>query len=231
MADPLWMKNQIKKIPILGKWTTSIRRRLKKVAPFTTSQEHWENRYKSGGDSGPGSYNRLAQFKADTINAFIKENDIKSVIDFGFGDGNQLRLLDIPQYVGFEVSESAVAHCQKLYDDPSKTFKHLTEYQWDRADLALSLDVLFHLVEEAVFEAHLRSLFNAAKKYVIIYASNADDKEPNPTLPQVRRRKFTPWISEHAPAFMLKAHIPNKYPFDGNAETTSRSEFFIYERI
>ncbi len=230
MVDPLCMKNQIKKIPILGKWTTSINRRLKKVAPFTTSEEHWESRYKSGGDSGPGSYKRLAQFKADTINTFIKENDIKSVIDFGFGDGNQLQLLNIPKYVGFEVSESAVAHCQEVYNDPSKTFKHLSEYQNDRADLALSLDVLFHLVEEAVFAAHLRSLFTAAKKYVIIYASNADE-EPDPTLPQVRRRKFTPWVSENAPDFMLKAHIPNKYPFDGNAETTSRSEFFIYERI
>ena len=33
----------------------------------------WENRYKKGGNSGSGSYNKMAEFKAKVINDFIKE--------------------------------------------------------------------------------------------------------------------------------------------------------------
>ena len=53
---------------------------------------YWENRYKNNGNSGAGSYGRLAEFKADVINNFIAENKITSVIEFGCGDGNQLSL-------------------------------------------------------------------------------------------------------------------------------------------
>ena len=54
----------------------------------------WENRYKSGGNSGSGSYNKMAEFKANVINNFIKEKSIKGMIDYGVGDGNQLKLID-----------------------------------------------------------------------------------------------------------------------------------------
>ena len=44
------------------------------------TSEYWENRYKKSGNSGAGSYGRLAEFKADVINNFIAENKITSVI-------------------------------------------------------------------------------------------------------------------------------------------------------
>lgn len=43
------------------------------------SKLYWEARYKNGGNSGAGSYNKLALFKAEIINEFIKKNNIKSV--------------------------------------------------------------------------------------------------------------------------------------------------------
>jgi hypothetical protein len=48
---------------------------------FQNSKQYWEKRYRSGGGSGSGSYNNLAVFKAEIINAFIKENDVKSVVE------------------------------------------------------------------------------------------------------------------------------------------------------
>ncbi|WP_125185483.1 hypothetical protein [Botryobacter ruber] len=36
------------------------------------SSDYWEKRYSSGGTSGSGSYNRLAEFKADVLKSFIK---------------------------------------------------------------------------------------------------------------------------------------------------------------
>ena len=41
------------------------------------SGEYWENRYKANGNSGAGSYNRLAEFKAEVINGFVKENNME----------------------------------------------------------------------------------------------------------------------------------------------------------
>ena len=57
---------------------------------FSGSGEFWESRYQRGETSGGGSYGRLAQFKAQTLNRFVEENEIASVIEFGCGDGHQL---------------------------------------------------------------------------------------------------------------------------------------------
>ncbi|WP_048031256.1 MULTISPECIES: hypothetical protein [Brevibacillus] len=48
----------------------------------------WEDNYASGGNSGLGSYGVLALFKAEVINEYIKEQQVKSVIEFGCGDGS-----------------------------------------------------------------------------------------------------------------------------------------------
>ena len=39
----------------------------------------------------------------------------------------------------------------------------------DRAELALSLDVIYHLVEDTVYESYMGQLFDSATKYVIVY--------------------------------------------------------------
>ena len=54
------------------------------------SRNYWNQRYLKGGNSGNGSYNNNAIFKGEIINKFIKNKNIKSLIDFGVGDGNQL---------------------------------------------------------------------------------------------------------------------------------------------
>ena len=38
------------------------------------SKKFWNERYLNGGNSGSGSYNHLAHFKANVINQFIKNN-------------------------------------------------------------------------------------------------------------------------------------------------------------
>jgi len=46
------------------------------------SKKYWEARYVSGRNSGAGSYGRLAKFKADVINDFVKNKKINTVIEF-----------------------------------------------------------------------------------------------------------------------------------------------------
>ncbi len=36
-----------------------------------------------GKNSGAGSYNELAEFKANVLNDFVRENDIQTVIEYG----------------------------------------------------------------------------------------------------------------------------------------------------
>lgn len=84
------------------------------------SKDYWEKRYFKGGNSGQGSYGRLAEFKSKVINSYIKNNDIKYLVDFGCGDGNMTGLIDVEFYIGLDVSTASIARCSKKY--PKKNF-------------------------------------------------------------------------------------------------------------
>lgn len=198
---------------------------------FTNSQTYWEDRYRKGGNSGTGSYNNLAEFKAEVINRFVSENDIKSVIELGSGDGNQLKYFNFKSYTGFDVSQSAISRCRKLYEtDRSKRFELLGSYNGEKADLTLSLDVIYHLIEDEIFHDHMSILFSASEKFVIIYSSNADDHENNNVAVHVRHRKFTNWIQENASVFTLIHFVPNKYPYNKDGNSTSYADFYIFQK-
>jgi len=135
------MKNALGKI----KWILS---KIKGKQKLFSSSEYWQSRYEAKGTSGAGSYKHLAEFKAEILNAFVKENGITTVIEFGCGDGNQLLLSKYPKYVGYDVSKISVEICQNLFsNDPAKSFFMTKELQGEIAELSLSLDVIYHLVE------------------------------------------------------------------------------------
>jgi hypothetical protein len=155
---------------------------------------------------------------------------VRSVIEFGSGDGSQLSLARYPQYLGFDVSTEAVKRGRTRFaGDDSKAFLTVAEYAGQRADLTLSLDVIYHLVEDAVFEAYMRMLFDASQKWVIVYASNHDDTD-RAEAAHVRHRQFTRWVEANRPGWILKETIPNRYPYTGDYRLGSFSDFFIFER-
>jgi hypothetical protein len=195
------------------------------MKPFRGSGDYWQQRYARGGDSGAGSYGSTAAFKAETINAFVAREKIQSVVEFGCGDGNQLTLAHYPRYQGFDVSEAAVARCREQFAaDASKSFDLMSQYRGQQAELALSLDVLYHLVEDATFEAYLRTLFGAATRHVMIYSTNSD-RNPWYRHPHVRHRHFSRWIARHLPAWQLVETVPARQPADAERLTT---DFYIY---
>ena len=114
-------------------------------------------------------------------------------------------------------------------NDPTKTFLHSSEVPSDLcSDLSLSLDVLYHLVEDAVFDRYMRDLFDAASRFVIVYSSNVD--EPGPS-PHVRHRRFTDWVERVRPDFELAEQVSNPFPFDPNdPANTSFADFYIFAR-
>ena len=197
---------------------------------FVGTSTYWEQRYFSGGNSGVGSYGKFAEFKAEIINDFIKRKGITSVIEFGSGDGNQLKLIDCEEYLGFDISPAAIARCKALYrDDPTKTFRLSPEYSGEKADLSLSMDVLFHLVEDDMFELYVKQLFGSGRYFVIIYSSDIEENTKHGS-PHVRHRRFTQWVRDNIDGWELEQHIPNKYPYRSDDRTGSLADFYIYRK-
>ncbi|MBI1266678.1 MAG: hypothetical protein GC193_04505 [Cryomorphaceae bacterium] len=196
---------------------------------FAGSKAYWENRYKTGGHSGAGSYNNLALFKAEVLNKFVVDHQIKSVIEFGSGDGNQLKLFQFPLYTGVDVSHAAIEQCKRIFaGDETKRFVQSASFTPTSADMALSLDVIYHLVEDVVFDSYMRQLFESGERFVIVYSSNYEDDGTYAS--HVRPRKFTEWVEKNT-SFRLLEMIPNAFPFDAEKpESTSFADFYIYER-
>jgi hypothetical protein len=219
------VKALVKRTPIMGPFLVSLRRRPKQ---FRNSSEYWEQRYSAGGDSGSGSYNRLADFKASFLNEFVARHQIDSLIEFGSGDGAQLKLAIYPSYIGVDVSAKAIERCRELFAaDPTKRFLQLGSLEPRTiADVSLSLDVVFHLVEDSVYEAYMSQLFESARKFVIVYSSNVDQDWPQK---HVRHRRFTSWVEENKPDWCLHSMLKNAYPYDpSDPEQTSFADFYIF---
>jgi len=219
-----------RKIPLVGKLIVRVIRNIRKRR-FTTSEDYWIKRYKKGGNSGAGSHSLLALFKAKIINEFVAENGIESVIEFGCGDGDQINLFNFKSYKGFDVSHEAIAICNSVFtNDPTRQFDLIKNHSNEKADLTLSLDVIYHLTEWDTYDGYLRRLFDSSTRFVIIYSSNSDDHENNDVAPHVKHRKFTGWVTENAPDFKLIKHVPNRYPYNGDGRISSYADFYIFQK-
>lgn len=217
--------------PSLIAWARRrLARRARRRAPesFQDSTRYWVQRYAAGRTSGAGSAGVLAAFKAEVLNDLVARRGVRNVIEFGCGDGAQLTLARYPAYFGLDVSADAIARCRARFaGDPNRRFALLDEYGGERAALALSLDVIYHLVEDAVFEAYMQRLFAAATELVAIYSSDCE-APPDPQAPHVRHRRFSAWVKANLPQWRLVEKVPNRYPWRGDVHTGSWSDFHIY---
>lgn len=201
---------------------------------FPGTEAYWEERYKSGGNSGSGSYNRLAEFKAKIINDFIEEKKIASSIEFGCGDGNNLSLINYPKYIGLDVSPTSTKLCiNKFKDDSSKSFYVYNSLAFQdnhklfSAELSLSLDVIFHIVEDDTFIKYMNDVFHASQKYVIVYSRDYSEKQ----VYHEKSRNISQWITENQQSFRLIKKIENPYKYDPkDPNNTSNALFMIYEK-
>ena len=201
---------------------------------FPGSRKYWEDRYARGHDSGPGSYNRLGLYKAAFVNRFMETHAIPSAIEFGCGDGAQLQHVNFAEYTGLDVSRNAIKQCiERFGDETNKSFYlfcpvcFLDNAKRFNAELTLSLDVIYHLVEDSVFDAYMTNLFACSNQFVIIYSSNTDQKTHNP---HVRHRKFTDWIENNVSSWSLIAKEDNPYPWDSNyPNDTSFADFYVFQ--
>jgi SAM-dependent methyltransferase len=174
---------------------------------FPGSGPYWERRYARGGASGSGSEGAAAQWKASVANRWVAELGVTSVVDLGCGDGNQLALADYPRYLGLDRSPTAIRRCiARFRGDRTKSFLCYEPDQlsdsagWLTADLALSMEVIFHLVEDRVYEDYMRLLFASAARYVLICSNDAAG---GAVAPHMCYREFTAWVGAHCPEWEL----------------------------
>jgi SAM-dependent methyltransferase len=193
-----------------------------------SSADYWRRRYRAGLDSGAGSYGELAQFKAATLNEFVREQGVQSVIELGCGDGHQLSLAHYPRYLGLDVSSEAVDLCRARFPhDPDKSFlfydplRTINLERFLSADLTLSLDVIYHLLEDDVYDRYLQMLFACSRKFVIIYSSN--DTTPDVAW-HVRNRAFTQDVANRFKDFSLTTVIKNSH------RNLTPADFYVFQR-
>jgi len=195
------------------------------------SAKYWETRYKKKGTSGDGSYGYYAEFKAKIINEFIRDNNIQSIIDYGVGDGNQLDLINTQGkiYTGIDVSNTIIQKCIKKFEnDNSKNFILNGNEINQSADLVISCDVIYHLIENDIYESYMKNMFKMASKYVIIYAYDEDFS--NNLAKHNKFRKFTPYIKENFSEWKLVNHIPN-IDLSTKIKNPNQNDFYIYMKV
>jgi SAM-dependent methyltransferase len=170
--------------------------------------------------------------KAEVLNGFAREHAIVSIFELGCGDGNQLSLAEYPQYVGIDIAPAAIAKCKALYEsDLTKRFFVLGEESIPPSELGLSLDVIYHLVEDEEYESHLGDLFDNAIRYVALYTSDSEEMElTNPPPSHIRHRPVASDVESRFPSWTLLRRIPNRYAYKPGDPETSFANFSIYRR-
>jgi cyclopropane fatty-acyl-phospholipid synthase-like methyltransferase len=191
-----------------------------------TPAGYWDRRYREGRSSGAGSEGDEGAYKAEYVSKFIADHDVKTVVDWGCGDGQVLELVELPaqtQYIGVDVSPLIVAKMREKFAGPRYLFHTPEAFATGTRthfDLALSLDVLFHFPDDVDYFSYLLHLFGSAEKYVMIYSTNYAGGR---TARHVFRREFTPDIAERFPDWELTT-----------VETPLReglASFFVYEKV
>ena len=105
----------------------------------------------------------------------------------------------------------------------------MSEYDNETSQLTLSLDVIFHLIEDSIYDDYMNRLFDSSTKFVLIYSSNTN-KQLEQVPKHFYQRKFTDWIDKYKSDFQLIEQIENELPYDKNTGGGSVSDFFLYKK-
>jgi hypothetical protein len=170
---------------------------------FENSNQYWKNVYKWGGNSGKGSRGDLAAEKADFVNAFCRAHDIDTVVEFGSGDGVCASMIEVERYIGFDISDTALkfarSRCQnqdthRLFNYDKWTLEQIrskvSENKLSDNILNLSMDVMYHLVEDKVLNQYIDCLCKTPSKYVAVFST--DPGVDGSAARHVRQRAYSP---------------------------------------
>lgn len=198
------------------------------------SGEYWEARWRNRADrgdwgrgAGKGSEGALLDWKAALVEEKVAEFQARSLLDLGCGDGMLAAKVRVREYVGLDVSVSAIELASsrglparyRFHVLPPRTPVGLFDY-------AVSMDVVQHLIEDGVYLWHLRQLFVAARKAVSIYTPDVCPAQR--TAPHVLRRSVSLDVPEYFPGWTLHESVPPRWPTSEHGEEGSDSSFLTW---
>lgn len=200
----------------------------KQFKKFKNSHQYWNNRYDYGGNSGKGSRDSNASSKATFFNQLIKQYGLKFAIELGSGDGENAYLYHIEKYIGYDISPTAVSVATKRNKtrnnvqffhekDPFFHAKSTIQSKYDPEEsIAISFDVLFHLVEDAVYKQYLYDLTQGDHYYILIYSTNFDQITQEA---HIKHRRFSEDVCSFGWSIVQRMKTDN-----------SRKEFVLFRR-
>lgn len=124
-----------------------------------------------GGSGGGSSPEATVEYR-NYLQRFLKEKNIKTVIDFGCGDwtfSNKINWHGI-SYLGIDCVESVIKKNKKLYQKNNVAFE-CSEYAPHGADLLILKDVLQHWDNYLEIQGFMKSVNNQFK-YILITNSS-----------------------------------------------------------
>jgi hypothetical protein len=190
------------------------------------TKNYWEKRYKNGGNSGDGSYGIECNFKTDFINQIIQDLNIKTINDFGCGDGNQINQISgYTQYNGYDISQTAIKNCKIKYSNNNRMKFHESIDTFEPSDLTMSLDVLYHIIEDDLYYGYLNSLIELSTKYILIYSTNHTLNNSNKPSSHIVWREFSDFIQKK---YQLKLISITPY---GGKKGKNNVSFYLFEKL
>jgi SAM-dependent methyltransferase len=140
------------------------------------SVAYWDQRWVLGPPC-PGSRGDEAAAKAAWLSTLVRGSGARSLVDLGCGDGTVGALVDVESYVGVDVSHVALAQAMARRPDrsyllvpPGTGAAQVTVV----ADIAASMDVVFHLLDDAEYRTWMARLFGSARRLVAVYGTDYD---------------------------------------------------------
>jgi hypothetical protein len=128
------------------------------------------------GHSGGGSTLEAARDYIDFVQKFIKDHNIKTVIDAGCGDWEFMYHMDLSniEYIGYDIVKFVIEKNIKKYSTPHISFRHgnIVEIDLPIADLLLCKDVLQHFHEYQTNDL-IVAFLPQLKKYKYCLITNA----------------------------------------------------------
>lgn len=137
--------------------------------------------------SGEGSCGKYAEVYSEAVEKFIRENNVKSVVDLGCGDFQiaSMFVYDDFHYTGCDIVPDLIEHLEKNFGSEKISFRqvNIIEDELPDGELCLIRQVLQHLSNSEIG----RILENCKKfKYLIItehYPAPNDELVPNIDIP------------------------------------------------
>jgi hypothetical protein len=136
------------------------------------NKSFWNNRYETNMTlgSGTGSRGNNLKLKEDLVRNILKEYSVESVLDIGCGDCEVNKNIDMPNYIGLDVSDVIVKRNSELYPNRNYImgdFNYIKNKEI-KSDLVICFDVLIHQPTIEEYNLGIQTIKDSFNKVALV---------------------------------------------------------------